>query len=102
MLLTAGMGAAGLIKPGIQQSFPPSPIFNTLSVVVPTQATAPLPTGFSPFQGSSQFTHNADGTRFSEETIVTVPSRSNSFHAGVNPAAASPTSVPTGYIRRQA
>ena len=101
MLLTAGMGAAGLIKPGIQQSFPASPIFNPLSAFVPTQAVSSLPPRFLPFQGS-QFTHNADGTRFSEETIVTVPSRSNSFHEAVNPGAASPTLAPTGYTRRQA
>jgi hypothetical protein len=105
--LNAGMGAAGLLKSGIQQKFPASPNFNSISIA-PTLAFTPiaapsshhLPSG----QSTALFTHNADGTRYAEETtIVSVPSRTNSFEGTSNSLQmSSPNFSPSGYVRRQA
>ncbi len=103
--LTAGMGAAGLLKSGAQQNFSVSPSFNSLPVV-PSTLFTPIAAGASRFGSNAQFaapfTHDADGTRYSEEIIVSVPSRSNSAETLSNPGAASPTFAPYGYVRRQA
>jgi hypothetical protein len=99
--LSAGMGAAGLLKSGMQQSFSASPNFNFS--VVPTQVFTPIASRPSPIaQLAAPFTHNSDGTRYLEETIVSVPSRSNSYQAPMNSDAVSPTFVASGYVRRQA
>jgi hypothetical protein len=98
--LAAGMGAAGLLKSGTPQSLPVSPYISTVPMqLTPMAATTPLP---NKLQGGAPFTHNADGTRFSEETIVSVPSRTNSFNLTINPEAMSPSFSPSGYVRRQA
>jgi hypothetical protein len=102
--LNAGMGAAGLLKSGIQQNFPASPNFNSFSIAptltpIAARASQHVPSG----QASALFTHNADGTRYAEDTtIVSVPSRPNSVQATFNPETASPISPPSGYVRRQA
>ncbi len=99
--LSAGMGAAGLLKSGMQQSFSASPNFNF--PVVPTQVFTPIASRPSPIvQLAAPFTHNSDGTRYLEETIVSVPSRSNSYEAPKNSDAVSPTFVASGFVRRQA
>lgn len=101
--LAAGMGAAGLLKSGLPQSLPVSPAYISS---IPMQSTPMSSRAIVPHAQNlhlgAPFTHSADGTRYSEETIVTVPSRTNSFNSTVNPEAVSPSFSPSGYVRRQA
>jgi hypothetical protein len=101
--LAVGMGAAGLLKSGLPQSLPVSPAYISS---IPMQSTPMSSRAIVPHAQNlhlgAPFTHSADGTRYSEETIVTVPSRTNSFNSTVNPEAVSPSFSPSGYVRRQA
>ena len=98
--LAAGMGAAGLLKSSTPLSLPVSPYISSVPMqFTPMARTTPI---LNNSQVGAPFTHNADGTRYSEETIVSVPSRTNSFNLTVNPEAVSPSFSPSGYVRRQA
>lgn len=95
MQLAAGMGAAGLQRSNTQQHIPVSPSnMNPLSFVG-MQAFAPIPVKALPYAHNVHsvppFSHDADGTRYSEQTIV-----------AVKPDPVSPVASPFGYVRRQA
>ncbi len=101
--LAAGMGAAGLLKSGLPQTLPVSPAYiSSVSLQSTPMASRTMAPYGQSLQVGAPFTHIADGTRYSEETIVTVPSRTNSFNSIVNPEAVSPSFSPSGYVRRQA
>jgi hypothetical protein len=101
--LAAGMGAAGLLKSGLPQSLPISPPYISVG---PLQLTPLASRAMAPYaqnlQVGAPFSHIADGTRYTEATIVSVPSRTNSFNSNVTPDAVSPSFSPSGYVRRQA
>ena len=93
--LAAGMGAAGLLRSNTQQHIPISPSdMNPLSFVG-MQAFAPIPVKALPYAHNVHsvppFSHDADGTRYSEQTIV-----------AVKPDPVSPVASPFGYVRRLA
>jgi hypothetical protein len=103
--LTAGMGAAGLLKSGFHQNPPASSNFNSFPVVPISAFTPIMPRAwpYSPNMLGSPFTHNADATQCtSDNIIVSVPSRPNSIPLSAKFDPATPVLTPSGFVRRQA
>jgi len=94
--LNAGLSAAGLLASVAPQQRPISPNMNPLPFVG-MQPFTPVPVKALPYVQNvysippPPFSHDADGTRYSEQTMVSVKQN-----------AVSPVASPSGYVRRQA